>query len=218
MMLSTILEELNSSHTHLVAVSKTHSNEKILALYEEGQRDFGENKVQELGDKYDTLPKDIRWHFIGHLQTNKIKYIAPYIHLVHSIDSRKVLKELNKRALQNDRQINGLLQFKIAKEDSKYGLTVEEGKTILEEAYTDMEGVNIVGVMGMATFTYDQEQVRQEFRQLKAIFDQLKENYFSDDPHFKEISMGMSGDYPIAIEEGSTMVRVGSLLFGNRKY
>jgi pyridoxal phosphate enzyme (YggS family) len=217
MILTNIQKELQAANTQLVAVSKTHPNEKILELYEEGQRDFGENKVQELGDKYESLPKDIRWHFIGHLQTNKVKYIAPYIHLIHSVDSRKVLKEINKRALQNDRPINGLLQFKIAKEDSKYGLTLEEGKAILEEEYANMEGANIVGVMGMATFTYDQDQVRSEFQQLKSIFDQLKANYFNDDPSFKEISMGMSGDYQLAVEEGSTMVRVGSLLFGNRK-
>lgn len=217
MTIAAIQELLAPTSTRLIAVSKTHGNEKILNLYDQGQRDFGENKVQELVDKQEQLPKDIRWHFIGHLQTNKVKYIAPFIDLIHSVDSQKILKEINKRALQQKRIIDVLLQFKIAEEDSKYGLTKEEGLSIAAAA-SSYVGIRITGVMGMATFTDNKVQVRQEFQRLKSIFDELKTTHFSNEDTFREISMGMSGDYPIAIEEGSTMVRVGSLLFGNRNY
>lgn len=217
-MLKQIREELLPTQTKLVAVSKTKPNPAILELYEQGQRDFGENRVQELTEKYDSLPKDIRWHAIGHLQTNKVKYIAPFIHLIHSVDSSKLLKEINKQAAKNERVISCLLQFKVAEEDTKYGLTITDVKPLLEEIYPKLENVNIIGVMGMATYTEDKNQVRQEFQQLQNIFDELKTNYFAEQADFKEISMGMSGDYPIAIEEGSTMVRIGSLLFGARNY
>lgn len=219
MQLKEILQDLQSTNTQLIAVSKTKSEEHILRFYEQGQLDFGENKVQELTAKYEALPKDIRWHHIGHLQTNKVKYIAPFVHLIHAVDSAKVLKEINKRAAQNERVIDGLLQFKIAAEDTKFGLTKSEALDLLtSDAYKKMEHIRLVGVMGMATYTDDEAQVRSEFQKLKAIFEELKDNYFKDASSFKEISMGMSGDYKIAIEEGSTMVRVGSLLFGERNY
>ncbi len=217
MKLQEILNDLAHTKTQLIAVSKTKSEQAILALYEQGHLDFGENKVQELSSKYEALPKDIRWHHIGHLQTNKIKYITPFVHLIHSVDSFKVLKEINKRAKQNERSIDCLLQFKIAEEESKFGLNITEALEILSSsAYTNMQHIRIVGVMGMATYTDNEQQVRDEFKKLKSMFDQLKERFFADDAHFKEISMGMSGDYQIAIEEGSTMIRIGSLLFGER--
>ncbi len=210
--------DLAQTGTQLVAVSKTKPNEQIMELYEQGHCDFGENRVQELTDKYEALPKDIRWHFIGHLQTNKVKYIAPFVHLIHSVDRLKVLKEINKRARQNERVVNCLLQFHIAEEESKFGFDLEEARNMLEsEAYRNMEHVRLLGVMGMATFTDDQEKVRREFQALARIFKALKSGYFADQSHFREISMGMSGDYPIAQEEGSTMVRIGSLIFGPRK-
>lgn len=210
--------ELAQTGTQLIAVSKTKPNEQLMELYEQGHRDFGENRVQEMADKHEALPKDIRWHFIGHLQTNKVKYMAPFVHLVHSVDRLKVLKEINKRARQNERVINCLLQFHIAEEESKFGFDLEEAQAMLEsETYRNMEHVRLLGVMGMATFTDDQEKVRREFQALRRIFDTLKADYFAGQPDFKEISMGMSGDYPIAQEEGSTMVRIGSLIFGPRK-
>jgi pyridoxal phosphate enzyme (YggS family) len=188
-----------------------------MALYHMGHRAFGENRVQELEEKYEQMVKDIEWHFIGHLQTNKVKYIAPYIHLIHSLDSIKVMREVNKQAKKNERIIPGLLQFKIAEEDTKYGLTPDEILPFLKsEAFQNLDHLAIHGVMGMATFTDDEQQVRTEFRRLKHIFDTLQKEVFSDQPSFKEISMGMSGDYTIAIEEGSTMVRIGSLIFGPR--
>lgn len=201
----------------LVAVSKTHSPEKIMALYMQGQRIFGENRIQELVEKQEALPKDIDWHMIGHLQTNKVKYIAPFVGLIHAVDSLKLLKEINKQAQKADRVIPCLLQFKIAEEDSKFGLSLKEAQAILEsDAFKSMNSLQICGVMGMATFTNDKQQVRKEFARLKRIFDDLKKTYFQKQPYFKDISMGMSGDYEIAIEEGSTLVRVGSLVFGER--
>lgn len=212
-----ILDALSPSGTQLVAVSKTKPNDQIMGLYRQGQRAFGENRVQELTDKHEALPKDIQWHFIGHLQTNKVKHIAPFVHLIHSIDRAKILKEVNKRAEQSGRTVSCLLQFHIAEEESKFGFDLEEARAMLgSEAFRQMQHVHIAGVMGMATFTDDQEKVRREFRQLRAIFEALKKEYFPEEPSFKEISMGMSGDYPIAIAEGSTMVRIGSLLFGSR--
>ncbi len=212
-----IQEELSATDTTLVAVSKTKPNEAILRLYEQGQRIFGENRVQELTQKYETLPKDIEWHLIGHLQTNKVKYIAPFVQLIHSVDSLKLLQEIDKQAAKNDRTIDCLLQMYIADENTKFGLSEIEAFDLLDtNAYADMQHIRIVGVMGMATFTNDTTQVRNEFKQLKYIFKQFKQKYFAEKDYFKEISMGMSGDYRIAIEEGSTMVRIGSLLFGNR--
>lgn len=201
----------------LVAVSKTKPIDAILEKYNQGQRIFGENKVQELVAKYEGLPKDIEWHLIGHLQTNKVKYIAPFVSLIHSIDSLKLLKEVNKEAKKNNRVINCLLQFHIAQEETKYGLNLEEAKSLLEsEEFIQMENVSVVGIMGMASFSDDENQVRDEFRILENTFSILKSHYFKFNDNFKEISMGMSGDYKIAIEEGSTMIRVGSLIFGNR--
>lgn len=212
-----LLKFLTENQVQLVAVSKTRSDDEVLSLYQKGQRDFGENRVQELLGKKDDLPSDIRWHVIGHLQTNKVKYLVDFVAMIHSVDRLKVLKEINKQAKKVDRVIPVLLQFHIAEEDSKFGLDEQEAKALLEsDAYKQMENISIEGVMGMATFTEDTAQVRKEFKMLKRIFTQLKTTYFPDSPAFKEISMGMSGDYPIAVEEGSTMVRIGSLLFGPR--
>jgi pyridoxal phosphate enzyme (YggS family) len=206
-------------HVRLVAVSKTKPVEMIQAAYDVGQRDFGENKAQDVAAKYPQLPKDIRWHFIGHLQTNKVKYIAPFVHLIHAADSLKILKEINKQALKNNRVIDCLLEFHIAQEESKFGLNRATAEEIFNaEEYKALKNIRICGVMGMATYTDDTEQIRSEFRHLKAIFQELKEKYFAEAPHFKEISMGMSGDYPIAVEEGATIIRVGSKIFGPRNY
>lgn len=210
--------ELEITDTKLVAVSKTKPEAAILELYEEGQRIFGENRVQEMTTKYENLPKDIEWHAIGHLQTNKVKMIAPYVSMIHSIDSLRLLVEVDKEARKNDRIIDVLLQFHIADEETKYGFELAEASNMLnKEIVENMENVNIVGVMGMATFSDDDEHIRSEFAYLKKIFDELKDKFFSEKADFKEISMGMSGDYRIAVEEGSTMVRIGSLLFGKRK-
>ena len=207
------------SNVTLIAVSKTKPVSDLQEAYDAGQRIFGENKALEMRDKHQVLPEDIKWHFIGHLQTNKIKYIAPFVTLIHAIDSLSLLEAVNKEAVKNNRVIDCLLQFHIAQEDTKFGLDVEEAKALLEsDSFKDLKNVNIVGVMGMATFTDDAAQVRNEFKNLKNIFDTLKENYFADKDSFKEMSMGMSDDYPIAIEEGATMVRVGSKIFGARNY
>ncbi|MDD2380629.1 MAG: YggS family pyridoxal phosphate-dependent enzyme [Mariniphaga sp.] len=201
----------------LVAVSKTKTTEVILEAYRCGQKVFGENKVQELINKHDQLPDDIEWHFIGHLQSNKVKYIAPFVQMIHAIDSLKILKTVNKEAGKNDRVIPCLLQFHIALESTKFGLSEEEARIILSsEEFKNMKNVTIAGVMGMATFTENTDQIRLEFRKLKDIFCRLKMDFFPDDREFKEISMGMSDDYTVAIEEGSTMVRIGSNLFGKR--
>jgi pyridoxal phosphate enzyme (YggS family) len=201
----------------LIAVSKTKPNSAILSAYSVGQRHFGENKVQELCDKWESLPKDIHWHIIGHLQTNKVKYIAPFIHLIHAVDSIKLLIEIDKQAKKHDRIISCLLQFHIAKEETKFGLSYSEATEILESsAYSPLENITIVGVMGMASFVEDEEQIVTEFNELAGIFKKLKETYFKNKDSFKEISMGMSGDYPLAIEAGSTMIRVGSTIFGSR--
>ena len=205
------------SHVTLVAVSKTKPNELIKEAYNSGHRIFGENKAQELKNKAEVLPKDIEWHFIGHLQSNKVKYIAPYASLVHSIDSLKLLKEVNKQALKNKRIIDCLLQFHIATEESKFGLSLEEAAELLtSNEFSNLKNIRVVGVMGMASFINSEEQVRKEFASLKHIFTQLKNSFFQRNETFKTISMGMSGDYKLAIEEGSTMVRVGSAIFGIR--
>lgn len=203
----------------LIAVSKTKPVTDLQEAYDAGQRIFGENKALEMRDKHQELPKDIQWHFIGHLQTNKIKYIAPFVSLIHSIDSISLLEAINKEAVKNNRVIDCLLQFHIAKEETKFGLDIEEAEEMLKsDSYKNLNNINIIGVMGMATFTDDVNQIRNEFKSLKNIFNILKERYFQDKESFKEISMGMSDDYPIAIEEGATMVRVGSKIFGARNY
>jgi pyridoxal phosphate enzyme (YggS family) len=209
--------ELKAKNVQLIAVSKTKPKEDIMAFYEAGHRAFGENRVQELVDKYEALPKDIEWHLIGHLQRNKVKYIIEFVHLIHAIDSPRLLEEVNKRAGQVGRKVDVLLQFHIAEEESKFGFDWAEVVEMLEsESFQQMENIQICGLMAMATFTDDEQQLRREFQQLKGYFDRLKTDYFADSEHFKTISMGMSGDFELAVEEGSTMVRVGSLLFGSR--
>ena len=193
----------------LVAVSKTKPISDILKAYDSGQRIFGENKVQELTEKHTKLPKDIQWHMIGHLQTNKVKYIAPFVNLIHALDSEKLLKEIDKRAKQHDRKIDCLLQVHIAKEEHKFGIVPSEVSEFIEKS-EKYKNVNIIGLMGMATFTSDKVQIESEFKELNTLF--------SNFDKLKVLSMGMSGDYKIAIESGSTMVRVGSTIFGNRNY
>ena len=203
----------------LVAVSKTKPVSDLQEAYDAGQRIFGENYPQEMRDKHEVLPQDIQWHFIGHLQTNKIKYIIQYVTLIHSIDTASLLEAVNKEAKKHDRVVDCLLQFHIALEETKFGLDLNEARQLLDsEEFKQMENVRICGVMGMGTFTDDMEEVRKEFKHLKSIFDTLKSDYFADQPQFKEISMGMSEDYPIAIEEGATLIRVGSKIFGARVY
>ena len=204
-------------HVTLVAVSKTKPVAALQEVYDAGQRHFGENKVQEMTEKWEVLPKDIKWHLIGHLQTNKVKYIAPYVHLIHSVDSFKLLKEIDKEAKKNNRIIDCLLQFHVAQEETKFGLDFEEAKELIENPeFIDLHNVHLVGVMGMASFTENEDMVRKEFQQLEDYFQLIKSYYFTFNDDFKEISMGMSGDYQLAIEEGSTMVRVGSSIFGTR--
>ncbi|MFT5778953.1 MAG: pyridoxal phosphate enzyme (YggS family) [Crocinitomicaceae bacterium] len=201
----------------LVAVSKTKPASDIKIAYLEGQRVFGENKVQELCSKQKELPEDIEWHFIGHLQSNKVKNIAPFVTLIHAVDSLKLLKEINKQGAKNNRTINCLLQFHIADEESKFGLNILEAQEILEaNVFVEMEHISIVGVMGMATLTSNESQIRDEFRNLEKYFNVLKSHYFKFNDAFSHVSMGMSGDYQLAIEEGSTMVRLGSSIFGTR--
>ncbi len=206
-------------NVQLVAVSKTKPVEAIMEAYEVGQRVFGENKVQDLSAKAEQLPDNIDWHFIGHMQTNKVKYIAPFVKMIHAVDSIKLLKEINKQALKHNRIIDCLLQFHIAEEDTKFGLSLSEAIELLNNtALVNMKNIRIVGVMGMATYTDDTQQIRGEFKRLFEYMNELKTNYFGDNPYFKEISMGMSGDYKIAIEEGSTMIRIGTKIFGARNY
>ena len=203
----------------LVAVSKFHPIEALQEAYEGGQRIFGESKVQEMTQKYEALPKDIEWHFIGHLQTNKIKYMAPYVALIHGVDSYKLLSEINKQAAKAGRIIPCLLQIHIAQEETKFGFSTDECRTMLEEGnWRQLKNVQIAGVMGMATNTEDEAQIKREFSTLSAFFQEVKESYFREVSSFKEISMGMSDDYPIAIEEGSTLIRIGSRIFGARNY
>ena len=199
----------------LVAVSKTKPVEDLQEAYNAGQRIFGENRIQEMAEKYELLPKDIKWHMIGHLQSNKVKYMAHFVNLIHGVDKFSTLKEINKQAKKHDRVIHCLLQAKIAEEDSKFGLSFDEIENILaSEKLKDLVNIKIVGLMGMATFTDDKQQLYKEFSTLKNLFDKLK----TDNQNLKTLSMGMSGDYQIAIENGSTMIRVGSSIFGKRNY
>ena len=199
----------------LVAVSKTKPVQDLMKAYDVGQRIFGENKVQEMVEKHQQMPKDIQWHMIGHVQRNKVKYMAPFVDLIHGVDSLKLLTEINKQALKNNRCINGLLQIKIAAEDSKFGMTKNDAIQLIKSSeFKNLKNIKIKGVMGMATFTDDQNKIRKEFETLKSTFSELKS--IEDSMHI--ISMGMSGDYPLAIESGSTMIRVGSHIFGARNY
>jgi len=206
--LNTILKSIPKEVT-LVAVSKTRQNSAIIEAYQLGQRIFGENKVQELVQKFDELPKDINWHMIGHLQTNKVKFIAPFVSLIHGVDSIKLLKEIDKRAKQNNRVIDCLLQVHIATESTKFGFDIPKVNEAIDSA-NEYQNIRIVGLMGMATFTDNKQQVTQEFSSLKTVFDTVKNE------HITTLSMGMSGDYQLAIEQGSNMVRVGSAIFGHR--
>jgi len=215
--LTKILLELEPYGARLIAVSKTKPIAVISQIYDQGQRLFGENRAQELASKYEALPKDIEWHMIGHLQSKKVKYIAPFVAMIHAIDSVALLEEVNKRAAMNDRIIPVLLQVKIAQEDSKYGFD----PMILDDVVgqisrLDLPHVRIAGLMGMASFVDDADQISNEFKVLQNTFDHLKSRWFGNDAGFKELSMGMSGDYLLALEAGSTMVRIGSLLFGVR--
>jgi pyridoxal phosphate enzyme (YggS family) len=209
------LKSLLPSHVTLVAVSKTKPVTDLMEAYNAGQRIFGENKIQEMVEKHDQMPKDIQWHMIGHVQTNKVKYMAPFVSLIHGVESLKLLKEINKQALKNNRIIECLLQIKIAEEDTKFGLPPNDALKILQsKELSELKNIIITGVMGMATFTDDESQIQREFNNLKLAFDQLK----SYDSNLNVISMGMSGDYQLAIECGSNMIRVGSSIFGERNY
>ena len=213
------LKEQLPEHVKVVAVSKFHSTHEIEEAYDNGQLCFGESRVQELQHKQPELPDDIEWHFIGSLQRNKVRFIAPFVSLIHSLDSERLMREIDKRAAANDRKIKCLLQLHVADEETKSGFSPDEVREFLASGnWKNYPHVQLAGVMGMATFTDDQEQVRAEFKQIKSIFDELKAEYFADDEEFKEISMGMSADYPIAAEEGATIIRVGTLIFGARAY
>jgi len=217
--LDQLKQELEPYGCKLIAVSKTKPNELIQEAYENGQRNFGENKAQELVSKYEQLPKDILWHMIGHLQRNKVKYIAPFVHLIHGVDSERLLAAINKEAKKNNRIINCLLQIHIAKESSKFGF---DGKELSEFLSSDrinaLQNINITGLMGMATNTEDAVQVKNEFEGLKTLSEDIKSNYQIENLNLTELSMGMSGDYKIAMKAGSTMVRIGSTIFGARNY
>jgi PLP dependent protein len=213
------LKENIPSHVTLVAVSKTKPDEFIMEAYRAGHRDFGENKVQDLVGKQERLPKDIRWHMIGHLQSNKVKYLVPFVHLLHGVDSLKLLGVINREAEKSDRVVDCLLQVRIALEETKFGLPEEELDQLLSSGdFHDMDYVRIRGLMGMATYTENSDQIREEFRRLKRIFDRLKASEFKNQESFDQLSCGMSGDYALAIEEGSNLVRIGSLIFGPRNY
>ncbi|WP_027878767.1 YggS family pyridoxal phosphate-dependent enzyme [Mesoflavibacter zeaxanthinifaciens] len=215
--LDTIKQTL-PDHVTLVAVSKTKPVSDLMEAYNAGQRIFGENKIQEMADKYQEMPKDIKWHMIGHVQRNKVKYMAEFVDLIHGVDSLKLLKEINKQALKHDRIINCLLQIKIAEEDSKFGMRIKDAEELLlSETVSELKNINIVGLMGMATFTDNKDQIKEEFLRLKSAFEDLKTIQTSN-CNLQTISMGMSGDYKLAIECGSTMVRVGSSIFGERNY
>jgi pyridoxal phosphate enzyme (YggS family) len=206
-------------HVKIVAVSKTMPNARIQEAYDAGHRAFGENRVQELIEKQESLPGDMEWHLIGHLQTNKVKYIVPFVQLIHSVDSLKLLSEINREASRIGRKIDCLLQMRIAREDTKFGLTWDEARRILRSSeYKDFQSIRIAGLMGMATFTDNIGQVKKEFMLLASYFQEIKNEWFSGITTFKVLSMGMSGDFKLAIEAGSTMVRIGSLIFGERNY
>lgn len=209
--------ELESINVVLIAVSKTKSVGEIMEAYQAGQRDFGENQVQELVQKQESLPKDINWHLIGHLQTNKVKNIAPFINLIHSVDSLKLLQEINKQALKSNRVIDCLLQIYIADEDTKYGFDFDEAIDLLRsEEFLQLQNIRITGLMGIASNTESTKRIHEEFYELSTLMKGLKQTYFADKDFFNEVSMGMSSDYKIAIEHGSTMIRLGSTIFGNR--
>ena len=209
---TTLMQEI-PDHVQLVAVSKTKSNAEIMEAYQAGQRVFGENKIQEMAAKYDTLPKDIRWHMIGHVQSNKVKYMAPFVDLIHGVDSLKILKEINKQALKNNRKIHCLLQLHISQESSKFGFSEAEAEEALKFGQI-LENVKVTGLMGIATFTDNTPQIIKEFKILKIFYDRLQKEY----SQLNTLSIGMSGDYPLAITEGSNMIRVGSKIFGARNY
>ena len=211
------IRKLLPSDITLIAVSKTKPTDDIMQAYQVGHRIFGENKAQEMKVKQAILPKDIEWHFIGHLQDNKVKYIAEYVTMIHSVDSLKLLSSINKYAIKYSRTIDCLFEINISNEDSKFGLSEDEVEQILQsEEYKSLANIRICGVMGIGSITDDREQTRKEFKNLKNIFDNLKQQYFIDKDYFKEISMGMTGDWDIAVEEGATMVRIGSKIFGKR--
>ena len=217
--LTKLKAELDPIDVRLIAVSKTKPHDALMEAYNFGQRIFGENHVQELVQKAEALPKDIEWHLVGHLQSNKVKYIAPFISLIHSVDSLKLLEEINKQALKNNRVIDCLLQIYIADEDTKYGLDFAEAIELLRsEAYLSLKNIRIVGLMGIATYTDNQKKIAEEFYELRTFFKGLKESFFKESAYFKELSMGMSADYTLAIEQGSTMIRLGSTIFGERIY
>ena len=212
-----INQEVSAAGARLVAVSKTHPVSAIQELYDRGHRDFGENRVAELVEKHAALPKDIRWHFIGHLQRNKVRDIVPFVYLIHAVDSFRLLREIDKRAAAVDRRVAVLLQYHVANEESKYGLKADTAEELLTElAANPLPNVRIAGVMGMATYTDDREQIGREFGELAQHFQDLREGVFAREEAFRELSMGMSGDYPVALEHGSTLIRVGSALFGRR--
>jgi pyridoxal phosphate enzyme (YggS family) len=222
-MMASIAENINElreqlpSQVRLIAVSKTKPVSDLREAYDAGQRIFGENYVQELTEKQPLLPADIEWHFIGHLQSNKVKYIAPFVQWIHGVDSLKLLKEISKQAVKNNRTIQCLLQVHIAKEESKFGFSAEELRAELQTFDpSDYPGIAVAGLMGMASFTSDEALIRSEFKTLKQVFDELASGPFNNLPSFKELSMGMSSDWKIAVEEGSTLIRVGSSIFGNR--
>ncbi|HET8829142.1 MAG TPA: YggS family pyridoxal phosphate-dependent enzyme [Pelobium sp.] len=212
-----IKNEIESVAVKLVAVSKTKPNEDILEAYQAGQRIFGENQVQEMVEKYEALPKDIQWHLVGHLQSNKVKYIAPFVNLIHGVDSLKLLKEIDKQALKHNRVIDCLLQIYIADEETKFGLGFDKAIELLEsQEFTELKNIRIVGLMGIATNTENPKQIKEEFYELQTLFKGIKLSYFRNEDSFKVLSMGMSADYKIAIEQGSTLVRIGSDIFGGR--
>lgn len=216
--ISSIKKEIGNSDVKLIAVSKTKPIESIVEAYEAGQRLFGENMVQELVEKHERLPKDIEWHLIGHLQSNKVKYIAPFINLIHSVDSLKLMQEINKQALKNNRIIDCLLQLEIADEETKFGMDMGEAIELLRsDEFKELKNIRICGVMGIATLTDNPKITAEEFYELNTFFRGLKDTFFRKDAAFKEISMGMSGDYKLAIEKGSTMIRLGSTIFGVRE-
>ena len=208
-----------NGNARLIAVSKTKPVEDLQEAYEAGQRLFGENKALEMRDKHEILPKDIRWHFIGHLQTNKVKYIAPFVELIHSVDSLNLLKQINKEAIKNNRVIDCLLQIDIAHEETKFGLEENEAEELLSsEEFAELKNVRICGLMGIGSITDDKNKTKKEFNNLKKYFDETKNKFFNSKSYFCELSMGMSQDFELAIEEGATLVRIGSSIFGARDY